>query len=404
MTGRPTTDRRTDVERTARRTSGHGFWIVGAVATTFMASSSAPSPLYGLYAQRFHFSPTVLTAVFAIYVVALLLTLLVAGSLSDAIGRKPVILIALGIQSIAMVEFLLATDTGWLFAARTTQGVSTGLVTAAAAAALLDLQDRPDRGALVNSVAPSAGLAAGALLAGVLVEYGPAPTRLVYGLLLAGFVLLAVAMVRVPESVLDRRRPALAVRVRVDPEVRGPFLSVIPAFVATWGLGGFFLSLGPSLAYLLEQSTNRLVGGIAVALLTGAGGISSVITRNWATRRGILLGCTLLVVGDATILVAIGATSPSVLFVGSFVAGLGFGATFLAAFRAVSGLARPTNRGELVSAIYVASYLAFSVPAVIAGICTTQFGLRPTALVYGATVAVLAIIVIPATARTIGRR
>src|SRR5205823_10367401 len=164
---------------------------------------SAPSPLYGVYAGQWHFSPTTLTAVFGVYALTLLATMLLAGSLSDAVGRRPVITAALALQAVAMVLFLLADGVGWLYAARLVQGCATGLVTAAVSAALVDLQPsgRPGRAALVNATVPAAGLAVGALSAGALVRYAPAPTRLIYVLLLAGFLaLMLLVLALVPES------------------------------------------------------------------------------------------------------------------------------------------------------------------------------------------------------------
>ena len=94
-----------------------------------------------------------------------------------------------------MALFLRADSLPWLYAARTVQGLATGLVTAALAATLIDLQppQRPGLGALVNAVTPTFGLGAGALGAGVLVQYAPVPFRLVYAVLLVTFLVLAVA-------------------------------------------------------------------------------------------------------------------------------------------------------------------------------------------------------------------
>jgi MFS family permease len=347
-----------------------------------------------------------LTAVFAVYAVALLATLLLAGSMSDAVGRRPVLVTAVVVQAVSMGLFLAASGVGWLFAARIAQGVATGLVTAAGAATLIDLQPRsaPGRGALVNAIAPSVGLAAGAVVTGALVEYGPAPTRMVYLLLLALFAALGAGLLLVAEPVPERRRPSLRVHVGVPPEVRRAFAAALPALVATWALSGLYLSLGPSLTYLLEGATNRLVGGTAVALLCGTGGLAALVTRTWRPRTAMLAGCAVLVVGDGISVVAVGARTPGLFFLGSAIAGLGFGSTFLGTFQTLASLAPPARRGEVVAAIYVAAYLAFSVPAVVAGVLTAQVGLRATAIGYGAVVAALALIAIPATARAIPRR
>jgi len=390
--------------RTTGRTSV-AFWIVAALFTAFLLAASAPSPLYGLYAATWHFSALVLTAVFAVYALALLGTLLVAGSLSDAIGRRPVLVAGVLLQLIAMGLFLAAEGLGWLIAARVAQGAATGLVTAAIAATLIDLQPAhaPGRGSLVNSVTPTIGLAAGALMAGALVQYVADPLRTTFWVLLALFVVLGAGLLLVPETVTARRRPSLRPRFGVGRSARSAFLAATPALIATWALGGFFLSLGPSVAYLLVGSTNRLVGGAAVALLTGAGAVASLTARSWAPRRAMLAGCIELVVGAVLLVLAAAIGSPVVFFAGTLVAGLGFGTAFLGTFRTLAALATPTERGALVGAVYIVAYLAFALPAVLAGILAVAVGLQTTVVVYGALVALLAALAIPATVRAVAR-
>src|SRR5437667_8536208 len=120
------------------------FWIVATTLALFLFAAAAPSPLYAVYAARWHFSAITLTEVFGVYAIALLVTLLFTGSLSDALGRRPVIFAALLIQLAGMTGFVLASSVEWLFVARTVQGIATGLATSALAASFVDLH-RPDR-------------------------------------------------------------------------------------------------------------------------------------------------------------------------------------------------------------------------------------------------------------------
>jgi MFS family permease len=386
-----------------------GFWVVAAVSFLYLFSSSAPSPLYGLYAARWHFSPTTLTAIFAVYALALLATMLVAGSISDAIGRRPVILAALVVQAGAMVLFLAATSVGWLCAARIAQGCATGLVTAAVAATLVDLQPagKPGFGPLVNVTVQPAGLAFGALLSGALVQYAPAPTRLVYGLLLAGFAaMLLVVAALIPETVPVRRRPSLGTRIGIERPVLRAFLVTTPVIVALWALAGLYLSLGPSLVQTLVHSDNALVGGSIVGVLSGFAAISGIVVRNWLPCRSMLVGCAMLGTGVLVTVLAIWAISPVstdaatvLLYLGAAVSGCGFGVGFLGAFRSLVSLAKAERRSELIAAIYVVVYLSFSVPCIIAGLLTTHIGLNDTAIGYGLVVAALAWLALPTTGR-----
>jgi MFS family permease len=161
------------------------FWLVAGVLFLSLAAASAPAPLYGVYQAQFRFSAATLTAVFAVYALVVLVTLLVFGSLSDHLGRRPVIIATLVVNIGACALFLTAHGVGLLFAARVLQGIAVGAATGALGAALIDLQPGGSRLApVVNTAATIFGLAAGALGASALVQYGPAPTHLVWWLLL----------------------------------------------------------------------------------------------------------------------------------------------------------------------------------------------------------------------------
>ncbi len=387
--------------RPAPASPRRGFWTVAAILGLFLAAASAPSPLYAAYAARWHFGPVTITVIFAVYAIALLAVLLTAGSLSDGIGRRPVILTALLIQSASMLLFVLANGVIWLYAARTLQGAATGLVTAAVAASLIDLQPagRPGLGPLVNAITPTVGLAAGALAAGGLVQYGPAPLRLIYVLLLASFVLLAGAASTLPSAVAGRARVSLRPRVRIEPAIRPAFWAVLPCLVATWALGGLYLSLGPSLILDLGGSGNRLLGGSIVFALCAAGAVASFCLRAWPADRAMRSGCLLLLAGLAVTIAAVAAAISVLLFLGTLVAGAGFGSAFLGAFRSLAAQASPGGRASLIAAIYVVAYLAFSLPAIAAGVLATHLGLRTTTIGYAAVAAALALASLAATRR-----
>ncbi|MEA2191307.1 MAG: hypothetical protein QOI73_1428, partial [Solirubrobacteraceae bacterium] len=183
------------------------FAAIAAIFVLFTAASSAPSPLYVVYQQQWGFSPTTLTVIFAVYVVGLLGSLLVVGALSDHVGRRPVLGAAIALEALALVLFIVAGDVTVLAIARVAQGIATGAAMTTLGAALVDLNPAhaPGRAGLVNGVAPLGGLALGALGCGALVQFAPAPTHLVYALLLTGMVAGAALVARMPET--SARRP-----------------------------------------------------------------------------------------------------------------------------------------------------------------------------------------------------
>ncbi|CAN7677786.1 MFS transporter [Pseudomonas brassicacearum] len=358
----------------------------------FLAASSAPTPLYHLYQEQLQFSPAVLTLIFGVYAFSLLAALLTVGSLSDYLGRKPVIFVALLLNMLAMLLFISADSVAWLISARLIQGFATGMATSVLGAALLDFDRR--QGPLITSVAPLLGMACGALGCGLLAEFAPLPLQLTYWLLLGLFLAQAVYLWRLAESVSpqpgawESLRPTL----HVPPQARQALWRVLPLDLAAWAVGGFYLSLAPSLVRAATGSTSNLIGGALVAVLTLSGALSIYLLRNQEADKMLRLSASLLVVGLALVLAAVHGASLPLFFIGTLVTGSGFGAGFLGALRSIMPLALPHERAGLMSAFYVLSYLAFSLPSLLAGNLTRVFGLIPTTDGYGAVLIVLCVV------------
>ena len=393
-------------ERPSRRatpSTSTAFWVAAAVAFLAFAANAAASPLYRVYQAQFGFSATTLTLLFAVYIAVLLLTLLFFGSVSDYVGRRPVMLAGLAAGAAGCGLFLIAHALELLFAARALQGVAVGLISGAASAALLDLRPEGRAAPVVSSAAPTGGQALGAIGASALAQYGRAPTELVWWLLLAAFVIGTVAVLASPEPGTVRGGAARSLRphVIVPRRARGAFVAAVPGLVGVWALGGLYLSLGPSLAAQLLHSKNLLWGGLLIFLLTGIGATASTLLGKRSPSAVLLGGCLALVVGALVTLASIETDTPAALFVGTAVAGLGFGPVFMGAYRVTVALAPSDDRAGLIAAIYVVSYLATGIPAVVGGIATSHYGLHETALVYLAVVAALAVAaVVPAVRRT----
>jgi hypothetical protein len=381
--------------RSTRRTlpRAAAFWILAVLFLLVFFASAAASPLYRVYQAQFRFSAATLTAVFAVYVLVLLVTLLVFGSVSDYLGRLPVIITALVFSVAACAVFLAAHSIGALYAGRSLQGIASGLASGPIGAALIDLQPAGTQMApLVTSVFSSLGLALGALITSALVQYAPAPTHLIWWALLAVFAVGILAVLAMAEP--GSRRPgalgSLRPRVAVPHQARGTFAAAVPCIVSGWALGGLYLSLGPSLAAQATGSPNLLWGGLVIFLICGTGAAAALTLRGVSSRATMLTGCLFLLAGMAVTFGAIATTTSAAFLVGTAVAGVGFGLAFLGSFRMITALAEPDDRAGLVTAIYIVGYLAFSVPALIAGVAATSFGLHATALVYSASLAVLA--------------
>lgn len=373
------------------RSNRASLWFLAITLLSFLAASTAPTPLYRLYQEQLHFSAATLTLIFGVYAFSLLAALLTVGSLSDHLGRKPVIFTAVVLNGLAMLLFIHADSIAWLISARVLQGFATGMATAVLSATLLDT-DR-QQGPLINSVAPLLGMALGGLGCGLLAEFAPAPLHLTYWLLLIVFALQALYIWRLPESV--SRQPgawaSLRPTLHVPVQARTTLWRVLPLNTATWALGGFYASLAPSLVRTATGSTSNLIAGSTVAALTVTGALMIFTLRNRPAALALQLGASLLPTGIVLVLLGVHSASLLLFFLGTLVAGCGFGAGFLGAVRSLVPLALPHERAGLMSAFYVLSYLAFCLPSLLAGNLTRTFGLVATTDGYGTVLIVLCV-------------
>src|SRR5713226_9505441 len=260
-----------------RLSQAASFYLLGSITVSFLAGSSAPTPLYPIYQAEWGLSPFAIAFVFGIYAVAVLGALLVAGRLSDYDGRRPVLIVATAIQAATMLLFAFADGLSALIAARVIQGLSTGAAIAAVGAGMMDIDKV--RGAVANSVAPASGTALGGVLAGLMVHYLPAPTHLVYLFLAAIFVAQVIGVLLMSESMPPRAGALASLRPRLSlpAATRQPILVVAPVLIAVWALAGFYGSLAPSLVRSSFGLDSSLVGGIALFVLAGSAGISVLL-------------------------------------------------------------------------------------------------------------------------------
>jgi MFS family permease len=384
--------------RKARRTLPNrvAYALAAAVVGLGQLASGTPSPLYHTYSALWHFSPLTLTLIFATFACGALAALLLAGRVSDEVGRRPVLLVALGVLMISTVLFMVADSVAWLFAARGIQGLATGAALSAASATLLDLHPRRDPAGvgLTTAVASPTGAGLGVLVSSSLVQLGSAPLVVPYVVLLVLFAIAFVGVYWMPEPVLERSRFRLTPqRPSIPKGVRGPFLLAALAALSSWSVFGLFFSLGPALAAHLFNTSNVIASGAGLVALAGSAALAQLLLGRTAPWIGVSAGSVALAAGMILIVVAAAIDSSAAFLAGSVLGGIGFGIDFLGGLRALTAVIPHEHRAAVISAFYVAAYAGLSVPAVIAGVVVTDLGLQETFEIFGSVVAGLALIV-----------
>jgi MFS family permease len=381
-----------------RRTLPAGLALAGGAVTftSLYLAAGALTPLLVLYREQAGFAASLLTLAFAVYAIGFLAALLTLGSLSDHIGRRPVLIGALIIQLASNLMFLMGPDIGWVIAARIVQGAATGAATTAFTAALVEVApaNRKRLGTNLGSVGLTGGLALGSLLAGLLIQLTDTANSIVFVALTVITVLGIVVVALSPETVT--RTPgalrSLIPRVAIPPATRGELAAAAPVIAAVWMLAGLSGGLAPSMVGSVFDLDSGLLNGVAGFIAPAASAVVGLAFAKFDPRRAMTIGIYASIAGPVGIVIGASAGSLAIMFVGQAIAGVGFGASFTAALRLIFPLAPPHQRAGVVAVIYIISYVAFGVPIVIAGLLTESLGVVPTVIGYSAVTVLLALL------------
>jgi MFS family permease len=357
---------------------GASFWVAALVAGLTLWTSGAPTIVYPLYAAEWHLTPAITTAIFALYPVVLIPTLIIFGNLSDYIGRRRAILLGLTALAIGSAIFGLAPDLAWVFIGRAFMGVGVGLALSPATAAMIEFggPSRAHRASSTTTAATASGLALATLLGGALVQYAPSPLHLTFWALLAVTVVVGALAWFFPrhtaDEALGRWRPrGLAVPAGARREFAAGALGVSTAYA----MGAVFLALGAQIAKELLHSENAFVNGAIISISAVTIGVVAILTRRVPARTALLFGPFAIAAGLGT-LIASGATHSIVLFVlASALGGIGYALMFSGGLGMIAASAPAHHRAAVISAAYVVGYLLQALSALGLGAIATGSGL-----------------------------
>ncbi len=349
------------------------FWVAALILSITMLGTTLPTPLYVIYQAQWRFSAAMVTVTFAVYAVAVLATLLLAGRSSDQAGRKPVLAAALAFSALSTVVFILAPDVAVLIVGRILSGLSAGLMTGTATAALTELvpATASRRASLVATAANMGGLALGPLIAGLFAQYAPHPTTLVFDVYLVVLAAAGLCLLLVPETVSPRRRPELRFSGLGIPEQgRSEFIAASVAVFAAFSMLGMFAALAPTfLSNVLHENGHAVQGGV-VFLLLAVGTLTQLALARFNSRQVMMAGLGLLLAGLALIVAALSQADMALFLAGTVVNGVALGAVFLGSLATANRLAPPGRRSHALSAFFVACYTGLIIPVVGVGVAT----------------------------------
>jgi MFS family permease len=372
------------------------FWLVALAFLLNMAFSAVPTPLYVLYQQRDHFSGIMVTIVYAVYAVGVIASLFLVGHVSDWVGRRKMLVLALLVNVASSLLFIFFPSLIGLIVARVVCGVAVGMTTATATAYLAELHSsaRPGtstkRPQVIAIAANLGGIGFGPLLGGLMAQYAPSPLRLSYVVVGAALVVLALSITLAPETVaiLDEPPTWRPQRVAVPLEGRRHFYAATFAGLAAFAVYGVFNSLVPSfLAGTLHETSPAVAGAVAFSAFA-AGALAQIALGRLDTTRMLRWSVPILLAGLALFTVGMWVPSLLIFILGGVVTGAGAGLVFRGALVAAGTTAPLQARAEVMAGFFLGAYVGLSVPVIGLGIATMHVDAKEAMLVFVVLVAI----------------
>jgi MFS family permease len=367
------------------------FPLLAYAFAAIMVGTTLPTPMYALYAERMHFAVLTTTVIYATYAGGVLFALLAFGRWSDAVGRRPLLLAGVVAALSSAAVFLVADSVPLLLVGRVLSGLSAGIFTGTATAAVIEAAPPSwrNRAAAVATVANMGGLGAGPLLAGLLVEYAPSPLHLAFVAHIVLALLAAAAVFVAPET--SQRAGSIGLqRLSVPIEVRAMFSIAALAAFAGFAVTGLFTAVAPSFLADVVGIDNHALAGLIAGSIFASSAAAQVAGRGIEPSRAVAIGCAILVVAMAILTVALHFSSLPGLIAASVVSGIGQGISFSRGLAAVAERTPSGRRAEVSSTYFVVAYVAISLPVVGEGLAAQQWGLRTAGVGFAIAVGVLA--------------
>jgi MFS family permease len=383
------------------------FWLVAVAFSVTMFGTTLPTPLYVLYQEELGFAEQMLTVIFAVYAAGVLAALLLFGRASDQLGRRRMLLVGLACAALSAVTFLLDHGLALLLVGRVLSGLSAGIFTGTATAALVDLAGagRGRRATLVATAVNMGGLGLGPLVAGILAQLAPLPLRLPFWVDLGLILLAALAVWAMPETVDVPEHARLRIsRPDLPPQVRPVFIRAATAGFAGFAVLGLFAAVAPSFLLDLLHEPNHALSGAVACTVFAASALGQVTLARRFGDRALAAGCVALIAGMGLLAAGLAATSLALVITAAVIAGLGQGLCMRAGLEAVNAQAPAERRAGVASTFFVVMYLGISLPVIGVGIAATVLGLQTAGIAASIAVAAIAAIalatLIPARSRT----
>lgn len=374
-----------------------GLWPVAAALSLLRIGATLPTPLYVMYRDEFRFSTLTLTLIFAVYVVGSLGALFFLGRLSDQIGRRRVVLPAIGLAGLSTLLFLFAFDEFMLGGARLLNGLAIGIAAGAGTAWVCELEPDHDRrrATLFVVLGTMIGVASGPLISGLLADFAPWPLRLPFLLDLALLAVVAALVwsgsETVAEPIRSWRNISLRPRIGVPHEIRAAFVAPALAAFGTYAMLGFYTSLVPSMIKNTLGIGSHAVDGAVVFEMYVFAIATVLLMRDMPSRKAMTVGLCLLLPSLGLLVLTRQIYSLPVLLCDSALTGVTVAFGYRGSLQVVNEIAPDDARAEVLSSYFVVAFCGSAMPVIGVGVLTILLNTDIAQIAFAATIGLFAI-------------
>ncbi|MER7742967.1 MFS transporter [Streptomyces sp. NPDC096538] len=358
-----------------------------SLVASFVASA-APIPLFNTYRAEDGFTNAGISLAVVANAIGTIAALLVLGRLSNHLGRRRTAIASLVLLLLGCLLLLNVHDIETLLTGRLLMGVGTGLASSSLTSYIVD--SAPARpvwlAAVASSQGPMLGLTFGAVISGVLVQFGPWPRELIY-LVCAGLLVLSVMLVVLsPETAKPTPGAwrSLVPQFRIPARVRHLLPVAAAIFLATWATGAFYQAFMPALVEERLHIHSPLVLGLVFAAYLAPSVLGAPLGGRFTSASAQRIGMVIFLIGWIGIIAAIAIGTLAMFVAATVIAGAGQGIATSAATRGLLHNNTLADRAPIFSAIYLLCYSGAAFPSLISGELSSTLSLPQIAFGYSA--------------------
>ncbi|RVB20691.1 MFS transporter, partial [Mesorhizobium sp. M7A.F.Ca.CA.002.10.1.1] len=335
--------------------------------------------------------------IYAVYVVGNLAALLMLGSVSDIVGRRPASLAAMLVAIVSALVFLFAVNVVSLDVARILSGLGIGVGAGTGTAWIAELLPGADksRASVIATSTNFLGLGLGALISGFLAEYEPWPLRLIFIVYLAALVVVTILVWRTRETVSKPGglggiswRP----RLSVPEEIRARFVAPAVTGFGAMALVGFYAALAPSILAQQLHETNHAVAGALFFELAIVTAISIVVLMHMKSNKAMLAALALMIPSVLLVVAAQILASMALMVAATACCGVAAALGYRGGLQVVNEIAPKDRRAEVVSSFFICCFVGNALPVIGIGIVSTYASPVAASLAFAGMIVVFALV------------